>query len=694
MAKIERISSVSFENLTEDLLIPGDIYIVKEEDQYSEYIIGNNKNKILINSKQGSEIYFDTRRFIKDPESNNLINISDYIHNNIFVWSGDRSGKVRINKLNNFSYRKIKSKDRNTLYFTTPCISFSINLGLIDGSTFKLPLVSTSEYNFDIEWGDGTKETITSASASHTYPEEKIYEIIISNKCPNLNFYSGYTETERTVNKYQEALIEVFLLDNITATDCSNMFRNCTNLTTISDIPSKTNNAEYMFFNCTKLVSTPDFCTTLKNTNHMFENCTYLASSSSIPNGVESASYMFSNCTSLKIAPYLGNSITDCSYMFNGCSRMEAFQHFPDSLKNATAMFKNCTSLLRYPEFNRSIQICDETFYNCASLNSIDKLYLDREKYNLVTSHSNCYYNCDNIFLRLNTPCSIYEIPQDWGGKYSDEYYYIAFSIEDISKQLTIDRGTVLTWGDGNSNGSSHQYKMQSIYNVVIDKHFGQISDEFTRTCVHEIINFSSQATDATRLFKDCSKLKTICKIPDNFTTLDETFSGCTNLNCNIEIGTGVTSCNNTFENCTSLKKVDSIPSNITTANSMFRGCTVLEEIGNLSSHLTSAEYMFYGCTALNIAPTIVNGLKTIKYMFSRSGISSAPLLPASITNCTNCFEGCENMVYTPKNWNVSYTGTITSTRAYTGCINLKVIESDIYKTNTEAMGKIPNTWK
>ena len=51
-------------------------------------------------------------------------------------------------------------------------------------------------------------------------------------------------------------------------------------------------------------------------------------------------------------------------------------------------------------------------------------------------------------------------------------------------------------------------------------------------------------------------------------------------------------------------------------------------------------------------------------------------------------------MVYTPKNWNVSYTGTITSTRAYAGCINLKVIESDIYKTNTEAMGKIPTTWK
>ena len=49
MAKIERISSVNFENLTEDLLIPGDIYIVKEEDQYSEYIIGNDKDKILIN---------------------------------------------------------------------------------------------------------------------------------------------------------------------------------------------------------------------------------------------------------------------------------------------------------------------------------------------------------------------------------------------------------------------------------------------------------------------------------------------------------------------------------------------------------------------------------------------------------------------------------------------------------------------
>lgn len=694
MAKIERISSVSFQNLTEDLLIPGDIYIVKEEDQYSEYIIGNNKNKILINSKQGSEIYFDTRRFIKDPESNNLINISDYIHNNIFVWSGDRSGKVKINKLNNFSYKRIQSKDRNTLYFTTPCISFSINLSLIDGNTFKLPLVSTSNYNFDIQWGDGTKETITSTSASHTYPEKKSYEIIISNKCPDLNFYDGYTETERTTNKYQEALIEVFLLDNINTTNCNNMFRGCSNLATISDIPSKANTAEYMFYGCTNLTKTPNFCSTLKDTNHMFENCTYLVSSSTVPNGVETATYMFSNCVNLKIAPYLGNSIEDCSYMFNGCSKLETFQHFPDSLINATAMFKNCTSLLRHPEFNRLVKHCDETFYNCTSLNIIDKLYKDKEKYNFVTSHSNCYYNCDNIFLCLNTPCSIYEIPQDWGGKYSDEYYYIAFSVEDISKQLTIDNGVVLTWGDGNNNGATHKYNIQSIYNVVIDKNFGQITDEFTKSCVHEVINFSSQATDGTGLFKDCSKLKTICKIPDNFTILDETFSGCTNLDCNIEIGTGVTSCNSTFKNCASLTKVDNIPSNVTTANLMFYGCTALEQIGKLSSNLTSAEYMFYGCTALNNAPAVINGLKTIKYMFSKSGISSAPLLPTSITDCINCFENCQNMVYTPKNWNVSYTGTITSTRAYTGCINLKVIESDIYKTNSEAMGKIPNTWK
>ena len=694
MAKIERISSVNFENLTEDLLIPGDIYIVKEEDQYSEYIIGNDKDKILINSKQGSEIYFDTRRFIKDPNSNNLVNISDYIHNNIFVWSGDRSGKVKINKLNNFSYKKIEFKDRNTIYFTTPCISFSINLSLIDGNTFKLPLVSTSNYNFDIKWGDGTEETITSASASHTYPEKKSYEIIISNKCPDLNFYNGYTVAERTTNKYQEALTEVFLLDNITVNNCNNMFRDCINLTAINDIPSRTNDAEYMFYGCTNLTKTPNFCATLKNTNHMFENCTYLVSSSNIPNGVESASYMFANCTSLRIAPYLGNSIKDCSYMFYGCNKLEVIQHFPDSLTNATAMFKNCTSLLRYPEFNKSIRICDETFYNCTSLNSIDKLYKDREKYSAVTSHIDCYYNCDNIFLSLNSPCSIYEIPQDWGGKYSDEYYYIAFSIEDISKPLTIDNGIVLTWGDGNSNGSSHKYNMQGVYNAVIDKNFGPISDSFTKNCVYEVINFSSQATDATRLFKGCSRLKTICKIPDNFIVLNETFSGCTNLNCNIEIGTGVTNCNNTFRNCTSLIEFGNIPSNVINANSMFYGCAALNKIGNLSSNLTSAEYMFYECTALNDAPIIVSGLKTIKYMFSKSGISSAPVLPTSITDCINCFENCENMVYTPKNWNVSYVSTVASTKAYNGCTNLKVIEDDVYKTNPEAMSKIPSTWK
>ena len=51
-------------------------------------------------------------------------------------------------------------------------------------------------------------------------------------------------------------------------------------------------------------------------------------------------------------------------------------------------------------------------------------------------------------------------------------------------------------------------------------------------------------------------------------------------------------------------------------------------------------------------------------------------------------------MVYTPKNWNVSYASTVASTKAYNGCTNLKVIEDDVYKTNPEAMSKIPSTWK
>ena len=159
LAKIKKMNFDTFNNISTDNLIAGDIYIVKYDDNtFNEYIIDNNKNKILITSKNAGEIYLDTSKYTNDQPNNTLEKAVNKIHNEIFCWSGDREGKTKFNKINNYKYECLDVKDKNTVYFVTSCVAFTIDLNKIDGNFFKLPLNPDKTYRFYIDWGDGSEE--------------------------------------------------------------------------------------------------------------------------------------------------------------------------------------------------------------------------------------------------------------------------------------------------------------------------------------------------------------------------------------------------------------------------------------------------------------------------------------------------------------------------------------------------------
>ena len=109
MAKIRKVNFTTFNSIQNSDLIAGDIYIVKNDNNtFDEYIIDNDKNKILITSKNASEIYLDTSKYNDNYAENTLDKASDKIHNEIFCWSGDREGKAKFCKLDNFVYKKLE----------------------------------------------------------------------------------------------------------------------------------------------------------------------------------------------------------------------------------------------------------------------------------------------------------------------------------------------------------------------------------------------------------------------------------------------------------------------------------------------------------------------------------------------------------------------------------------------------------
>lgn len=62
----------------------------------------------------------------------------------------------------------------------------NVSSGSSTATQVKLPLVSTGSYNFVVEWGDGTQNTITTwdqAQVTKTYAVAGTYQITIKGIC-------------------------------------------------------------------------------------------------------------------------------------------------------------------------------------------------------------------------------------------------------------------------------------------------------------------------------------------------------------------------------------------------------------------------------------------------------------------------------------------------------------------------------
>lgn len=118
----------------------------------------------------------------------------------------------------------------------------------------KLPLVSTGTYNFVVDWGDGTNNTITTwnqAQVTHTYSTSKLYQIKITGTCYGWQFNAtGDRLKLLSVQQWGNA----FRLGNATG-----YFSGCENLELqqVGDVLDLTGTTTFlnMFSSCFKLTS-------------------------------------------------------------------------------------------------------------------------------------------------------------------------------------------------------------------------------------------------------------------------------------------------------------------------------------------------------------------------------------------------------------------------------------------------------
>ena len=301
------------------------------------------------------------------------------------------------------------------------------------GDEIVLPIVNNASYSydFDVDYGDGSKYHITSATdenRKHTYKESRTYTVKISGKCECFSFYdvedskltisklvqwgeigvktinfSTCSNLEGTIPKSSENTFAN--MDGIGSGAVSRLFLNCTKLT--GSIPDnlfqnyKGKTAFAIFAQCTGLTgSIPEDlfsdCVNIEYFGATFQSCTGLTGS--IPKD------LFVNCT----------KVTNFQTTFNGCSGLTG--GIPENLfsnctkvTTFTSTFQNCRGLTgSIPEdlFANCIEVTNfqTTFRGCTGLTGNAPALWDTMVYPNVTVSTQCFGYCTNLSNYASIP--------------------------------------------------------------------------------------------------------------------------------------------------------------------------------------------------------------------------------------------------------------------------------------------------
>jgi surface protein len=236
--------------------------------------------------------------------------------------------------------------------------------------TFVLPLDGSSTYDFQVDWGDGTFESVTTnTDVTHTYAAPGEYQISISGTFPHIYFNDGGDK------------LKLISIDNWGSIKWQSMYRafwGCSNMDgTYTDTPN-------------------------------FSNMTNMGS-------------MFSGCSSFNqpVSNFDTSNVTHMSSVFYGCSSFnQPVSNFDTSnVTNMSYMFYGCSSFNQpVSNFDTSnVAIMRAMFYNCSSFNQDLSLFSIESVTNLVDMLKGCDINetgtttnYDNLLVSFENQAGLY----------------------------------------------------------------------------------------------------------------------------------------------------------------------------------------------------------------------------------------------------------------------------------------------
>jgi surface protein len=323
------------------------------------------------------------------PTDGNVISTISFNRSGIIITNNSGNADHLFTRNGNFTYSY--DNGRGTIGYTTANVEW-INYRPTfrpfittwrttnNGETLEIPLYNGINYDFDIDWGDGTLESYMGSAfstISHIYATAGDHQVSIRGIFPRIYMAqsTSYGQKLRSIDQwgdiqrssmnyafYYAQNLAILATDTPIlsgVTNMSYMFYNATNLTgNLSEWDtSKVQNMQYLFCNASNFNSplTNWKLNKLTYANYMFlyTNAFNQDLSSWDLSGATNLSYMFQSASAFNgsLSGWDTHTVTNMSYMFYGTTKFnQPLSHFDTSkVTNMDRMFQNAT------KFNQDI---------------------------------------------------------------------------------------------------------------------------------------------------------------------------------------------------------------------------------------------------------------------------------------------------------------------------------------------------
>ena len=524
--------------------------------------------------------------------------------------------------------------------------------------TMAIPTTGAG-YDFDIDWGDGTVETITGTAptTSHTYSSAGTYQIKIYRDFPRIYFNNGGDKLK--VDSIDQWGDIAWTSMDLAFYGCSNMDVTATDTPDLSNVSLCTN----MFRNCSSLVGNAAFgswdVSGVTNMSVMFYDATSFNQDigSWDVSSVTNMGGMFTNAKSFNqdIGSWDVSGVTDMSFMFYDNDAMSSANLGKvknwdvSSLTSATEFMRFCTNSMSTADYDELLQNWEalppqnnvaihfnNAQYTCGSDGQDARDSLTDTYGWTITDGGSTGFCPFRMTITTTSPSETFTIPTTGSG-----YDY------------DVDWGDASALDTAKTGNATHTYAAAGTYQIKIYRDFPQIyfNNGGDKLKVDSIDQWGDIAwTSMQNAFYGCSNMDvTATDTPDLSAvgfSCSAMFRDCTSLVGNASFGSwnvlSVTDMGRMFNNASSFNQ-DIGSWNVSGVTTMvlmfFQASSFNQDIGSWNvSNVTNMNLMFQSATSFNqdIGSWNVSSVTSMGSMFYLATSFNQDIGSWNVSNVTN----------------------------------------------------------